>query len=77
MDLFLALYTGGTLWALDKRIQNDTKLLFRSFHYSHANVWVSTPSFADVCLMDKQFNNELLPDLKLFIFYWDTLSYSF
>lgn len=74
MDLFLALYTGGTLWALDKRIQSDMKLLLNSLKNSGAGVWVSTPSFADVCLSDKQFSEELLPELKLFLFCGETLT---
>lgn len=74
MDLYLALYTGGTLWALDKRIQSDMKLLLDSLRSSNADVWVSTPSFADVCLSDKQFSQELLPKLKQFLFCGETLT---
>lgn len=43
MDLFLTLYTGGTLWALDKRIQSDMKLLLNSLKNSNTDVWVSPP----------------------------------
>lgn len=74
MDLYLALYTGGTLWALDKRVQSDMKLLLGSLKNSDADVWVSTPSFADVCLSDKQFSQELLPGLKQFLFCGETLT---
>lgn len=74
MDLYLSLYTGGTLWTLNKAIQGDMKLLLRSFEESNANVWVSTPSFADVCLSDKKFNQEILPRLSLFLFCGETLT---
>lgn len=74
MDLFLALYTGGTLWALDKKIQSDMKLLLESLKRSSAHVWVSTPSFADVCLSDRQFSGELMPGLERFLFCGETLT---
>ena len=68
MDLYLCLYTGGTLWALSKGVQSDMKLLFDAIGRSGAHVWVSTPSFADVCLSDPVFTEELLPELKEFCF---------
>lgn len=74
MDLYLSLYAGGTLWALDKKIQNNMKLLLQSFEKSGANVWVSTPSFADVCLSDKKFSREILPELELLLFCGETLT---
>ena len=38
-----------------------------------ANVWVSTPSFAEVCLSEKSFSEELLPKLQVFLFCGETL----
>lgn len=74
MDLYLVLYTGGTLWAADKNIQSDMKRLLGFFEKSDADVWVSTPSFADVCLADKKFSQELLPELRMFLFCGETLT---
>lgn len=74
MDLYMSLYSGGTLWALSKSVQNDMKLLLQSFEESGANVWVSTPSFADVCLSDKKFTEEILPGLDMFLFCGETLT---
>ena len=74
MDLFLCLYTGGTLWALPKPVQNDLKQLYRSLGESNANVWVSTPSFADVCLADPSFSSELMPFLTDFLFCGEILT---
>ncbi|MFQ9179411.1 MAG: hypothetical protein ACLR3C_05455 [Eggerthella lenta] len=31
-------------------------------------VWTSTPSFADLCLADRSFDEALLPDVRLFLF---------
>lgn len=74
MDLFLCLYTGGTLWSLSKAIQADMKKLYESLNKSNANVWVSTPSFADVCLADPVFNGELMPKLTDFFFCGEILT---
>lgn len=41
---------------------------------SGINKWVSTPSFADVCLADPIFSGELLPDLTDFLFCGEILT---
>ena len=74
MDLFLCLYTGGTLWALPKEIQSDMKQLYQSLQESKANVWVSTPSFADVCLSDPIFSQDLMTELTDFLFCGEILT---
>ena len=74
MDLYLCLYTGGTLWALTKDVQNDMKLLYKSLHDSEAAVWVSTPSFAEVCLSDPCFCDALMPSMKDFLFCGEILT---
>lgn len=74
MDLYMCLYFGGTLWALDKKTQSDMKLLIESLKDSKANVWVSTPSFADVCLSDPSFDEKALPFLDDFLFCGEILS---
>ncbi|MGN0351064.1 MAG: D-alanine--poly(phosphoribitol) ligase subunit DltA [Roseburia sp.] len=74
MDLFLCLYTGGTLWALSKSIQNDTKSLYKSLKESNANIWVSTPSFVDVCMSDPCFTSDLMPNVTDFLFCGEILT---
>ena len=74
MDLYLSLYTGGTLWVLPKKIQADSKALLDSIKESKADVWVSTPSFADVCLSDQNFNNSILNNIKEFLFCGEVLT---
>lgn len=76
MDLYLSLYLGGTLWCLEKTVQADAKTLFASLHQSEANVWVSTPSFANMCLAGDVFNESLMPKIKLFLFCGETLTNS-
>lgn len=73
MDLYTCLASGGTLYCLEKEIQNDYGKLMQALGESEANVWVSTPSFADVCLSEPKFNRELLPNLQVFLFCGETL----
>lgn len=74
MDLYSCLACGGTLWMLEKRVQADFSALFDSLGHSQAAVWVSTPSFADLCLSDPAFSQALLPHLELFLFCGETLA---
>ena len=74
MDLYLCLASGGTLWTLSKEVQADYSRLFSSLRQSNVQIWVSTPSFADMCLSDAGFCETLLPELKLFLFCGETLT---
>lgn len=73
MDLYTCLACGGTLFCLEKQVQSDYGRLLESLEVSEANVWVSTPSFADVCLSDPKFDQKLLPGLQVFLFCGETL----
>lgn len=74
MDLYTCLASGGTLWCLEKEIQGDYGRLFDSLYDSHAGIWVSTPSFADICLADPRFTQDWMPELKVFLFCGETLT---
>lgn len=74
MDVYTCLACGGTLWTLAKEIQSDYRRMFDVMRASQAKVWVSTPSFADICLADKTFCSELLPQLGVFLFCGETLT---
>ncbi len=73
MDTFTSLASGGTIWALTKEVQGDYSRLMESLGKSGAEIWVSTPSFATMCLADKSFESSLLPNLKRFMFCGETL----
>lgn len=73
MDLYTSLASGGTLYCLEKTVQSDYRMLMQSLGESDANVWVSTPSFAEVCLSEKGFSETLLPKLQVFLFCGETL----
>lgn len=73
MDLYTSLVSGGTLYCLEKSVQSDYKKLMESLAQSQAGVWVSTPSFAEVCLSEKSFDEKMLPQLRAFLFCGETL----
>lgn len=75
MDLYMSLSTGGTLWSVDKDQIANPKELFASLHSSGISYWVSTPSFAEACLMDPSFKDTLLPLVKRFLFCGEILTH--
>lgn len=74
MDLYLSLSLGGTEYALDKRLLESMGTLFGRLATSDATVWVSTPSFVEMCLADPSFTQELLPNMRTFLFCGETLT---
>lgn len=76
MDLYPALASGGTIFAITKEMIARPKILFEEFKKSNTQVWTSTPSFAQMCLMDPTFNQELLPELSVFLFCGEILPVS-
>lgn len=71
-----ALSTGGCLFALAPQVTSDYRALFEALADSRADVWVSTPSFADLCMVDPSFSQELLPGLRLFLFCGEALHHT-
>lgn len=74
MDLYLSLANGGTLWSVDHEQMVAMQDLFASLAASGITYWVSTPSFAEICLTDKSFRQTLLPKLKTFLFCGEVLT---
>ncbi|MFF2450785.1 D-alanine--poly(phosphoribitol) ligase subunit DltA [Neobacillus sp. NPDC058068] len=68
MDIYPALASGGTIFAITKEMIARPKLLFQALETSETQVWTSTPSFVQMCLMDPSFTQELLPELRVFLF---------
>jgi D-alanine--poly(phosphoribitol) ligase subunit 1 len=73
MDLYGALASGGTLHSLDAATVGNPRHLYDDLAASDLTIWVSTPSFADLCLADPSFDAALLPRLRLFLFCGETL----
>ena len=60
MDLYLSLSTGSTLFSLTKKEIENPLQLHQSLVASGITIWVSTPSFAQLCLAKKTFKATLL-----------------
>ncbi|MBO0451010.1 D-alanine--poly(phosphoribitol) ligase subunit DltA [Candidatus Enterococcus murrayae] len=74
MSVYPALCSGGTLVPVEKSVINDFKKLFEFLPKLALEVWVSTPSFIDICLMEKTFDGEHVPSLKIFQFCGEELT---
>lgn len=68
MDVYPALVSGGSLTPLGKETINDFKQLFAVLPKMAIEVWVSTPSFIDICLMEPAFDGQHVTSLKIFLF---------
>ena len=73
MDLYLSLTTGGTLYSITRREIADFKSLFQALDDADLTAWVSTPSFAQLCLAERSFATGRLPGLRHFLFCGETL----
>jgi len=74
MDVYTSLTNGGTIYSVDKALQQDIKKMLAYMEAGKLKYWVSTPSFADMCLADPSFNSKLLPGLKAFLFCGEKLT---
>lgn len=74
MDLYPTLVLGGTLYALPRQLTDNFKQLFEVLPTLGVNEWVSTPSFAEVCLLDPNFEQANYPDLNRFLFCGEELT---
>lgn len=74
LDLYTCLACGGRLVCLDKGLQSDMSNMFAYLNQANISCWVSTPSFADLCLADRNFNQDLLPKMELFLFCGERLT---
>lgn len=72
-ELAGALASGGTLFSLAHATQQSMAEQLEALAASRAGVWVSTPSFAELCLAAPEFSDTLMPSLRLFLFCGETL----
>ena len=73
-ELAMGLASGSTIHSIDKDHIARFRDLEDALARSEASVWVSTPSFADLCLALPEFSSGLLPGLGTFIFCGEALS---
>ena len=74
MDLYCSLATGGTLFSISRDLIENPKKLYRALASSGVTTWVSTPSFAQMCLVEDNFAEAMLPRVRRFLFCGETLA---
>ena len=74
MDTWVSLASGGTIVALTREQVGSPSRLADRLAASEATIWVSTPSFARLCLTNPSFGQAMLPWLRRFLFCGETLS---
>jgi len=74
MDLYCSLATGGTLFSINRDLIENPKKLYRALASSGVTTWVSTPSFAQMCLVEDNFAEAMLPCVRRFLFCGETLA---
>ena len=75
MSLYPALTAGGKLVVLPHEVTENIGQLFQTLPKLHFNVWVSTPSFAEMCFLDPTFDQKHHPELTHFLFCGEELSH--
>jgi D-alanine--poly(phosphoribitol) ligase subunit 1 len=73
MDLYCSLATGGRLFSISRDLIANPKELYRALTSSGVTTWVSTPSFAQMCLVEDKFSDTMLPRVRRFLFCGETL----
>ena len=74
MDLYLSLTTGGSLYSIDRAMIENPLELRAALVAADVEIWVSTPSFAEMCLADRTFRADHLPGLRCFLFCGEILT---
>jgi D-alanine--poly(phosphoribitol) ligase subunit 1 len=74
MALYSSLVTGGTVLNISRDLVANPKILYRALANSNATTWVSTPSFAQMCLVEERFDETMLRHVRRFLFCGETLS---
>ncbi len=74
MDMYICLMTGSTLVSITREEVASPATLFQTLRISDITTWVSTPSFAQICLAEKTFAEAMLPHLKRVLLAGETLT---
>jgi D-alanine--poly(phosphoribitol) ligase subunit 1 len=72
-SIYPGLCYGKTLHGYSKETLSSLKNMFSDMKDSGINIWVSTPSFAGMCVIEETFNSKMLPNLKAMVFVGEVL----
>ena len=73
-DIYLALSSGNTIFSLTKDHISNLRALFIALRECGATQWMTTPSFAQMCMIEKGFNATMMPHVRAFYFCGETLA---
>ncbi|MDR3072620.1 MAG: D-alanine--poly(phosphoribitol) ligase subunit DltA [Clostridiales Family XIII bacterium] len=68
MSLYPALLTGGSLVPIHRETVDNFQALYACLPKLGVEIWVSTPSFVDLCLLNEEFSEESNPEIRHFLF---------
>ena len=74
--VYAGLCRGMTLFSIDSRMVEEPAELFSYLKESGLTFWVSTPSFAELCVQSRDFCMETLPQLTQFLFCGEVLTHT-
>ena len=74
MDLYLSLATCGKIVSIDRELQNDIPKMTDFLSLQHIEYWVSTPSFAELCMGEPSFSADRIPSIRAFLFCGEVLT---
>ena len=72
-ELSMSLASGGELFAMEKATLDRAADMLAFLGESDPHVWVSTPSFAEMCLANQGFGHGLMPSLRVMLFCGEAL----
>lgn len=72
-SIYPGLCYGKTLHGFSKKTLSNLKQMFEDIKHSGINIWVSTPSFAGMCVTENDFNSNMLTNLKAMVFVGEIL----
>ena len=75
VSVYVGMALGKTLYTIDKGMMENLPELYEKLATSQIAVWVSTPSFAEMCVVSPRLDANLLPQMERFIFCGEVLTH--
>ncbi len=74
--VYAGISRGMPLFTVDHAMAADLQECFAALEKSELALWVSTPSFAELCVQSERFREGLLPHLRQFLFCGEVLTHT-
>ncbi|MCI8816650.1 MAG: D-alanine--poly(phosphoribitol) ligase [Angelakisella sp.] len=74
--VYAGICRGMTLFTIDHAMAANLQECFAALERSKLTLWVSTPSFAELCVQSERFSQALLPRLQQFLFCGEVLTHT-